>query len=277
MLEILRSHSLSSGTLVMASAYNAYTWLAIAVWLSISYIPLLVFLIYAFHRGTLRDAAPEWFHSTRRGVWRIPSAVFLGWFMLFGAKGIAQFFAWDSKVDSDGFATETSDWKYPTAMILFMVSTIVDCLWLGAFFRVHARFFTATGFLVLQTIISVLLGLVYFGLSITAGAIFIVYVVFVILPMAFISWSGYRAHATPEGESGVAYHAESEIEERDPRSRTGDRSKSTPPYPKPNPKQSGAQRSGGLGDSGKSQRSDPLHMPRGKQLRMLDILPQESE
>lgn len=182
----------------MASIYNPATWLGLTTFIAVSYLPLVIFWFYTVYRqaasGTDNDI--EWFHSTMRGLWRIPAKVFLGWFLTFAAKGVAQFFAWESNLDSDGLPKDPLDdqWEYPAAMMLFLLSIFLDCLWLGAFFSVHNRFLTSTVFLLLQSAVTVFLVVLYFMLSITAGVILVVYSILVTLPLVVISALAYRSH-----------------------------------------------------------------------------------
>lgn len=192
----------------MVSIYNPVSWLALTTFIGVSYLPLVIFWFYSVYRQAVAgpDSDVEWFHNTARGFWRIPAKVFFGWFLSFAAKGVAQFFAWQFNLDDDGLPTDPpkDNWEYPAAMLLFLISVFIDCLWLGAFFSVHNKFLTSTVFLLIQAAISVFLIVLYFMLSITAGIIFILYSAFVTLPLVIISVFAYRSHERASNDRGQA-------------------------------------------------------------------------
>lgn len=185
------------------SLYDPFTWIGIALWMSLSYFPLFFQFVYVSSK--YRDGKEwEWFHGTKRGIWRISGKLLFIWFLLFGLKGIAQFFAWEENLvsvfDSDSEPNVNNKNNYPIAMIFFLVSIFIDCLWTISFFSVHDEFYTSTILLFVQ--IAVVSGLVflYFTLSIIAGALISVYLAAILVPMTCISVTGCRAHTTPDSD-----------------------------------------------------------------------------
>lgn len=179
----------------MASLNDPITWLGVAMWLGMAYFPIFILFVYVFATQKNLDGLQkesnggEWFRGTKRGIWRLSGTFFFFWFLLIGCKGIAQFFAWD--VDSE----TRSEWMYPAAMILFIISTFWDCLWVGTFFSMHQRFCTSTVLLAFEFFLLSFMIPLYFSLSIIAGILLVIYFIVIIIPMLLIAGVSCSAHS----------------------------------------------------------------------------------
>jgi len=156
-------------------------WSGAYAWVMGSLSPLIVFLVCVLpplHSTGSVDSL-DWFASTCTGLHRIRAHVHAMWL---GAAcvlaGIAQVLAWDGDNEAGCYAA---------AMILFTVITPLQWAWVGAYFRVVDGFRVSRVLIFLLMCLNTALAGLYMRLSVIAGVLLILRVVFHDLPMVFIN------------------------------------------------------------------------------------------
>lgn len=163
------------------------TWVEVYVSLFVSLVPVGVFLVYGMkHRKS--DSADDWYNEEPTGPHRIASSVHLVWLSVAcSLSGIAQFLA---------ISTDEGKWYYGAAMLLFLVSTLMQCCWVVSYFKMMGMFRVARLIIFTLVCINIVLLVFYAGVDVVSSVLLSLRVAFHDVPMLYINHVAVKRNST---------------------------------------------------------------------------------